>query len=93
MLPAWPPQLAGVTSLSVERVDPSMYGSVVAGALAPMLRVLHARWSGTSANRPLPSVIVVDVAGNERLGGQIPDGWGKPGRTFIITQGESTVCT
>lgn len=70
-----------------------MYGSVVAGALAPMLRVLHARWSGTSANRPLPSVIVVDVAGNERLGGQIPDGWGKPGRTFIITQGESTVCT
>ena len=42
---------------------------------------------GGKAPRPLASLVVIDVAGNECLGGRIPDGWGQPGRTFLITRG------
>lgn len=50
------------------------------------------RWRSNSTNgtRPLPKIVVVDVAGNTRLGGTIPDGWGIQGRSFLITRGECT---
>ena len=50
------------------------------------------RWGSNSTNgiRPLPKIVVVDVAGNTCLGGTIPDGWGIQGRSFLITRGECT---
>ena len=51
---------------------------------------LLSRWASINGSRPLPSCVVVDVAGSTRLGGTIPDGWGKPGRAFLITRGAPT---
>ena len=58
------------------------------------LRNWHNRWGSNSTNsiRPLPKIVVVDVAGNTRLGGTIPDGWGIQGRSFLVTRGERILC-
>lgn len=48
---------------------------------------LLSRWASINGSRPLPSCALVDVARNVRMGGTIPDGWGKPGTAFLITRG------